>query len=101
MAIALKNKRAKKKVNNNNEYYNYHKFGFFERDCVLLNRRLNKMIQQFRMEKSWKKNLCKSRKKQSNISNKANQIAKNRHNNNSNLKPFIFSFIKNNFIVKK
>lgn len=45
LIMTFKNKnKLKKKANNNNKYYNYHKLSHFEQNYSLLDKKLNKNI---------------------------------------------------------
>ena len=59
------------------------------------------MTQQSRKGESQKKDSCKGRSKHSEMPNKVDHVAKNKYNDNSNLKPFAPSSVKNGFIVKE
>lgn len=101
LAMAFKDKRFKKKANSDNQYYNYYKFGHFGRDSFLPKRKLNRMTQQSRRRKSQRRNSCNGRSGQSNTPNRAHQAVKNKHNDNSDPKPFAPDFVGNAFMIKK
>lgn len=88
--MTFRDKGPKKKANSDNEYYNCHKLEYFERDCFLLDWRLNRMTQQSRKGESQRRDSHKGRSGQSNIPNRAYHIVENKYNNNPNLKSFAF-----------
>lgn len=52
LAMVFRDKRPKRKVRSDNEYYNCHKLGHFGRDCFLPDRKLNRTTQQSRRKES-------------------------------------------------
>lgn len=110
LAMASKDKgRPKRKANSNNECYNCHKFGYFEQDCLLPNRRLNRNIQQSWREESWKRDLRRehqSRRQNDSRAtpNRAYQTPENKiryKDTNSDSKPFVPRTIRTLFMVKE
>lgn len=112
--MAFRDKKPKRKENSDNKYYNCHKLGHFKRDCFLLDKRLNRTIQQSRREKSQRKDLWRERQNrdysrgQNNlraITNWAHQALENRtkHNHHDNFEPklFIPGTIGTAFLVKE
>ncbi len=104
LAMAFRDKGPKKKANSNDEYYNCHKFGRFGQDCFLLDRRLNRKTQQSRREESRRGDSRRGRGgTQSNTLNRAHQAAENRrakHDNDSDLEPFVPGPVGTAFMVR-
>lgn len=54
--MSFRGKKPKKKTNSDNECYNYHIFGHFQKDSFLSDRELNRTTQQSQKKDSSKKN---------------------------------------------
>ncbi len=102
--MAFKDKGPKRKANSDHECYNCHKFGHFERDYFLPDRKLNRNTQQSRREKSRRGNSRRGRGGiRSNTPNRAHQAVENRsikHDDNSDPEPFVPGPIGTAFMVR-
>ncbi len=104
LAMAFRDKGPKTKANSDDEWYNCHKFSHFGRDCFLLDKRLNRNTQQSQGEESWRRNSRRGKGgTQNNTLNPVHQAAENgstKHNDNSDLEPFIPGPIGTTFMIR-
>lgn len=105
LAMTFRDKSPRRKANSNEECYNYHKFGHFERDCFLPDKKLNRNTQQSRRKKSRKgdsrRDRSGTRDSTPNQEHQATENKSTRYENDSNPEPFTSRFVGIVFMVKE
>ncbi len=110
LAMAFRDKGAKRKATNDDKCYNCHKFGHFGRDCFLPDRRLNRATQQFWRDNSQRRNSHRGGARgrsggRSDTPNRAYQALENKmkqqYEDDFDSKPFAPGPVKTNFMVKE